>query len=115
MKTTILLTLWGLLWAMPTWVQALTVEEILLLKQNGVSEATIQLMLHSEMQARTREAATKEAMGIATITRPGGRPAIVYSTGSADQPVRDADERIKERHAWELLRHLIVDTRDRQQ
>ena len=84
-------------------------EEILLLKQNGVSEKTIQMMLQSELQAQDDRAAG-ESMGVRTITRPDGRQAIVYSTGGADQHARDEDERIKEERAWEMLRNIILDT-----
>ncbi len=111
MKFKSILLLGCLTWSVPALAQALTVEEILLLKQNGVSEATIQMMLHSESQARDQNAATNEAMGIRTIVRPGGRPAIVYSTGRDDSDHRDADARLQEERAWEMLRHIIVDTR----
>jgi hypothetical protein len=91
---------------------ALTVEEILLLKQNGVSEETVQMMLQSEIQARSlQSSAAGLTMGIQTITRPGGQSAIVYTTGSADQGSHGAAEHLKEERAWEMLRHIIVDTR----
>lgn len=97
--------LWG---GLPTSSDALTVEEILLLKQNGVSEKTIQMMLQSELQAQARD---DRAMGVRTITRPGGQSSIVYSTGRGDQDQHDAEERLKEERAWEMLRHIIVDAR----
>ena len=101
--------LWG---ALPTGSNALTVEEILLLKQNGVSEKTIQMMLQSELQAQARhDRAEGGTMGVRTITRPGGQSAIVYSTGRGDHDVRNAEERLKEERAWEMLRHIIVDAR----
>ena len=101
--------LWG---AVPAASNALTVDEILLLKQNGVSEETIQMMLQSEMQAQSQQAgAGEETMGVRTITRPGGQSAIVYSTGRGDQDARRAEERLREERAWEMLRHIIVDTR----
>jgi hypothetical protein len=105
----ILCCLW---WVLPAASEALTVKEILQLKQNGVSEQTIQMMLQSEMQAQFRNGpAEGQAMGIQTITRPGGTSAIVYSTGSGGQDARDQEERLKEEQAWEMLRHIIVDTR----
>ncbi|WP_319408500.1 hypothetical protein [uncultured Desulfosarcina sp.] len=105
----ILCCLW---WVIPAASEALTANEILQLKQNGVSEETIQMMLQSEMQAQSQKGSSEgETMGIKTITRPGGQPAIVYSTGSGGHDVRDADERLKEEQAWEMLRHVIVDTR----
>ena len=99
-----------LLWGVPTRSLAMTVEEILLLKQNGVSEETIQMMLQSEMQSQDN-IATGEKMGTRTIVRPGGQPAIVYSTGSDTRNAYDEEERLKEERAWEMLRHIIVDTR----
>ena len=110
MKITLILVLGCLALGAPAVAQALTAEEILLLRQNGVSEATIQMMLRSELQARSSGDATEDAMGTATIVRPGGRPAIVYSTGGGTGN-RDADEHLQEQRAWEMLRHIIVDTR----
>jgi len=110
MKVLILLLIGGLGVWLPGSAHALTTEEILLLKQNGVSEYTIQLMLQSEITAAQNAAAGKE-MGLKTITRPNGQPAIVYSTGSGDPKPREAEERLKEERAWEMLRGIIVDAR----
>ena len=102
----------ALLVSLPCFAAALTVEEILLLKQNGVSEKTIQMMLESEQRAQTLNASASEPrMGVTTITRPDGKKAIVYNTGREGQDARDAEERLKEERAWEMLRHLIIDTR----
>ena len=112
MKIRMMLVVCCLLWGLPTHSRALTVEEILLLKQNGVSEETIQMMLQSEMQSQSQYgSAAGEKMGIRTIVRPGGQPAIVYSTGSDARNAYDAEERLKEERAWEMLRHIIVDAR----
>lgn len=112
MKITLILIICGLVWLVTAPSGALTVEEILLLKQNGVSEETIQMMLQNEIQTRSLQtSAAGETMGIHTITRPDGRSAIVYSTGSGDHVARDAEARKKEEQAWEMLRHIIVDTR----
>ena len=102
----------GLVWGQPSTSAALTAEEVRLLQQNGVSEQTIQMMLESEKRAQPpHDTASQPGMGITTITRPGGRKAIVYSTGRADQDTRTAEERLKEERAWEMLRHLIIDAR----
>jgi hypothetical protein len=106
----ILLALFCLVWALPAVSAALTVEEILLLKQNGISETTIQMMLQSEIEAQ-RQSAKGDPMGIKTITRPNGQPAIVYSTGGDAHDRQEAEERLKEERAWEMLRHIIIDTR----
>jgi hypothetical protein len=97
-------------WILPLSALALTPDEIILLKQNGVSEKTIQMMLQSEIEAQ-RQNARKDQMGVKTIIRPGGQPAIIYSTGSDDHDRHRAEERLKEERAWEMLRHIIVDTR----
>ena len=113
MKIRLVLAICCLWWTVPGQLPALTVEEILLLKQNGVSEETIQMMLESEMQARSQlDSAAGQNMGIRTITRPGGQSAIVYSTGSGDSYAGDAEARLKEERAWDMLRHIIVDTRN---
>ena len=112
MKITLMFIICCLGWLAPATSGALTVEEILLLKQNGVSEETVQMMLQSEIQARSlQNSAAGQTLGMQTITRPGGQSAIVYSTGSGDQYDRDAEARLKEEQAWEILRHIIVDTR----
>ena len=99
-----------LCWVVPADSGALTVEEIVLLKQNGVSERTIQMMIQSEIRAEQAPSAGAE-MGIQTIRRPDGRSAILYSTGTGDREASEATERLKEEQAWEMLRHIIVDTR----
>ena len=112
MKIALVFIICCLGWLVPTPSGALTVEEILLLKQNGVSEETIQMMLQNEIQARSlQNSAAGQTLGMQPITRPGGQSAIVYSTGSGDQYDRDAEARLKEEQAWEMLRHIIVDTR----
>ena len=112
MFTIITFIVCGLVWGQPSISAALTAEEVRLLQQNGVSEKTIQMMLESEKRAQLpRDPASQPGMGVSTITRPDGRKAIVYSTGRSDRNSRDAEERLKEERAWEMLRHLIIDTR----
>lgn len=106
-----LCTLACLMWILPAVVFALTTEEIVLLKQNGVSERTIQLMLQSEIEAQRAKQSSTE-MKIETIDRPDGQSVIVYSTGGNDEHRhKQTEERLKEEHAWRMLRNLIVDTR----
>jgi hypothetical protein len=99
-------------WVLPVISDALTVEEVLLLKQHGVSEQTIQIMLQSEMHAAALEKdLAGEAMGVKTITRPDGKAAIIYSSGSGNQDASDTQARLNEERAWEMLRHILVDAR----
>ena len=108
MRFRILALLCLLLWCVPAASQALTAKEILLLKKKGVSEQTIQMMLQSELQAQ--KSAASQKMGVKTITRPDGRTAIVYSTGSGEEDIHRRAERLQEKRAWEMLRNIIVDT-----
>lgn len=110
MKIGFILIGYCLWWCLPLPAAALTVEEILILKQNGVSEPTIQMMLQSEIRAE-REAPAGDRIGVTRIRRPDGQSAIVYSTGRDDADTSDREERLKEERAWEMLRHIIVDTR----
>lgn len=91
---------------------ALTVEEVIQLKKEGVSDETIQLMIQHEMQ-RERASEGETEMGVSKIEDPEGRSATVYSTG----PPRDRDdcemsEREKRERAWDMLDNVIIDTRD---
>ncbi len=102
----------SLLLALPCDADALTAEEIVLLKQHGVSETTIQMMIESEQRAHAFHGSPSQpGMGVATIPRPGGGKAIIYSTGPPDATPLDAAARLREERAWEMLRHLIIDTR----
>jgi hypothetical protein len=91
---------------------ALTVEEVIQLKKEGVSDETIQLMIQHEMQ-RESLSETETEMGVSKIEDPEGRSATVYSTG----PPRNRDdcemsEREKRERAWDMLDNVIIDTRD---
>jgi hypothetical protein len=91
---------------------ALTVEEVIQLKKEGVSDETIQLMIQHEMQ-RERSSEGETEMGVSRVEDPQGRSATVYSTG----PPRDRDdcemsEREKRERAWDMLDNVIIDTRD---
>ena len=113
MKSIAIVVFCGLISGMPAASAALTTEEIMLLKKNGVSETTIQMMLESEIRAQSQSHANpQETMGVRTIRRPDGRKTIVYTTGRGNRDDKDAEQRLKEERAWEMLRHLIVDTRE---
>jgi len=88
---------------------ALTSEEVLALKKAGVGDETIRMMMQQEKDGRKPSPGT--AMGKREIRDGQGDVSIEYSTGSsapsagADSQQRQVDK------AWEMLRHLIVDTR----
>ena len=104
-------TLISLIFIMSATSFALTVEEVIQLKKEGVSDETIQLMIQQEMQ-RERTSEVETEMGVSRIEGPEGRSATVYSTG----PPRDRDdcemsEREKREKAWDMLDNVIIDTR----
>lgn len=79
----------------------LTVEEIIKLKNAGVTDSTIQIMLDQEQQ------------GVREYSDEKGNTYIRYSTGSAaSETLHDREEAEKVRRAWELLNNIIIDRRE---
>ena len=91
---------------------ALTVEEVIQLKKEGVSDETIQLMIQHEMQ-REQLSDPETEMGVRRVEEPDGRSATVYSTGpSRNRDDCEMSEREKRERAWDILDNVIIDTRD---
>ena len=92
---------------------ALTVEEVLQLRNAGVSDETIQLMIEQEM-LRESSSDPDRNMGVRRVEEPDGRRSTVYSTGKADdrQEAEEESEWEKRERAWEMLDNVIIDTRD---
>ena len=91
---------------------ALTVEEVIQLKQEGVSDETIQLMIQHEMQ-RDKLSEPETEMGVRRVEEPDGRSATVFSTGpSRRRDDCEMSEREKRERAWDMLDNVIIDTRD---
>lgn len=91
---------------------ALTVEEVIQLKQEGVSDETIQLMIQHEMQ-RDQLPEPETKMGVRRVEEPDGKSATVYSTGpSRRRDDCEMSEREKRERAWDMLDNVIIDTRD---
>ena len=91
---------------------ALTVEEVIQLKQEGVSDETIQLMIQHEMQ-REEQSEPETKMGVRRVEEPGGRSATVLSTGpSRRRDDCEMSEQEKRERAWDMLDNIIIDTRD---
>ena len=79
---------------------ALTPDQIVKLKNAGVSDDTIHLML------------TQEKQGVREVTDERGMTYIKYSTGSpACRSAQDRDEAEKVRRAWKMLEQLLIDAR----
>jgi hypothetical protein len=86
---------------LPGTASPLTTDEILLLKKNGVSEQTIQLMIQSDMQNKNR--------ADSSIQITDTKSATTYSTGkSAAVPLTQEEQRNMER-AWKMLENLSVE------
>ena len=92
---------------------ALTVEEVIQLKKEGVSDETIQLMIEQEMLRETLSDPDRN-MGVRKVEDPDGRGSTIYSTGKADdrQEAEEESEWEKREKAWEMLDNVIIDTRD---
>ena len=91
---------------------ALTVEEVIQLKQEGVSDETIQLMIQHEMQ-RDQLPEPETKMGVRRVEEPDGKSTTVYSTGpSRRRDDCEMSEREKRERAWDMLDNVIIDTRD---
>ena len=79
---------------------ALTPDQIVKLKNAGVSDDTIQLMLAEGTQ------------GVREVTDENGNTYIKYSTGSSSrQTEQDRDEEEKVRRAWKMLENILIDAR----
>lgn len=85
----------------------LTADQVLKLKNAGVSDATIQLMIRQEMEAAKNP---YEQFGRREIHDGDGNTVIVYSTGSVSSSAGDGEAEKAEK-AWDLLRNLVIDAR----
>jgi len=92
---------------------ALTVEEVIRLKKEGVTDETIQLMIEQEMLDATLSDPDRN-MGVRRVEEPDGRGSTVYSTGTAKDRKEPGEESEWEKRekAWEMLDNVIIDTRD---
>jgi hypothetical protein len=112
-KTSLPLAICLLLIAFPLLSFALTVDEVLHLKQEGVSDETIQLMIQQEMQ-RERLSDPNKNIGVHRVVEPDGKSATIYSTGENERrdDCEEETEREKRDKAWEMLHNIVIDTRE---
>ena len=92
---------------------SLTAEEVMKLKEAGVSEETIQLMIQQETNTNEESDPAKK-MGVKKVTEPDGNSATVYSTGESKHrdDYEEESEREKRDKAWRMLENVVIDTRD---
>lgn len=82
-------------------VPALTTEEVLLLKQHGVSDKTIELMIQSEMEEKRR--------ADSSIRITDDQSAKTYSTGKPSSTPLTREEQLNVERAWEMLKNLTIE------
>ena len=87
---------------------ALTPEQVISLKNAGVSDQTIQLMIRQEQEAAA--GSPDDSPGRKEIRDKDGKAVIIYSTGRRAGNNRSKEEMQTEK-AWEILKGLIIDTR----
>ncbi|MGQ9646111.1 MAG: hypothetical protein ACUVWO_06170 [Thermodesulfobacteriota bacterium] len=92
-------------------LHALSVEEIIRLKEAGVEERTIQLLIERE----TMKAKDTHGMGVQEKERPDGSKDRTYysvTTPEEEEKSRQQEEE-KLKKAYEILRNVIIDQRTR--
>jgi hypothetical protein len=87
---------------------ALTPEQLISLKNAGVSDQTIQLMIRQVQEAAA--GSPDDFPGRKEITDKDGKTVIIYSTGRSTGHNQSKEEKRTEK-AWEMLNNLIIDTR----
>jgi hypothetical protein len=87
---------------------ALTPEQVIALKNAGVSDQTIQLMIRQEQDALAGNPA--DFSGRKEIKDKDGKTAVIYSTGRPAGNNQAKEEKQTEK-AWEMLNNIIIDTR----
>jgi hypothetical protein len=92
-------------------LHALTVDEIIKLKQAGVEDRTIQLLIEREKAEREGTS----GLGVKETVRPDGGKDVTYfsvTTPEEERKVRQ-EEQQKMENALEILRNIIIDDRRR--
>jgi len=87
-------------------LKALTTEEVIQLKEKGVSDKTIQLMIQSETEKKEH---VKETSGIKEVKISDNKSEIIYSTGGPATTKIAAEEQNKMDNAWEMLKNLNIE------
>lgn len=85
---------------------SLTTEEVLRLKENGVSDQTIQVMIQQEAVKKEPDSTSPGVKEIKTTDR---KSEIIYSTGEPSTTKIDAEEQEKLDHAWEMLKNMHLE------
>jgi hypothetical protein len=95
----------SLLVLLPAIGLALTPEQVIALKKAGVSDATIQLMIQQEENARK---APEDTIGRREIKDSQGNTVIIYSTGNPPGNDKRDEEKKKLENAWKMLQNMNI-------
>ena len=87
---------------------ALTPEQVIALKNAGVSDQTIQSMIRQEQDAAAGNRADFSARK--EIKDADGKTVIIYSAGGPTGNNNAKEEKQTEK-AWEMLKNIMIDTR----
>jgi len=90
----------------------LTPEEIILLRQHGVTDSTIQLMIKSEKANPPDSELPQDresSPSIQEVQKPDGKATVIYSTGKAKKSDLTRGEKEKVDRAWEMLNNLSLE------
>jgi hypothetical protein len=87
-------------------LKTLTTEEVIQLKEKGVSEKTIQLMIQNKTE---KKEPVEETSGIKEVKTSDNKSEIIYSTGSPATTKIDAEEQKKMDNAWEMLKNFYIE------
>jgi len=85
---------------------ALTAEEVLRLKEKGVSDQTIQLMLQQET---AKQEPDRTSPGVTETKTADRKSDIIYSTGEPSTTKIDTEEQEKIDNAWEMLKNMHLE------
>ena len=91
------------------YLYALTVDEVIRLKEAGVEDKTIQMLIEQE---RMTQGETK-GLGVKEIEKPGGGKDIIYYSITPDRGEINNQQEEKEKieKSWEMLKNIIIDDR----
>ena len=87
-------------------LKALTTEEVIHLKESGISDKTIQLMIQSETEKKEQ---IKKTLCVKEVKTSDNKSEIIYSTGSPAITKIDAEEQKKMDNAWEMLKNMNLE------
>ncbi len=103
LRKTLTFGLASLLVLLPAAGLALTPEQVISLKKAGVSDATIQLMIQQEENARK---APEDTIGRREVKDSQGNTVIIYSTGNPPGNDKRDEEKKKLENAWKMLQNM---------